>query len=405
MARAKIQRFLDTLDTFDHEEGMRLFDEAVVNRESAETAVLGLLLAAANHHDKDPVTPHGLHTAAAAYDMFRVAGWPASLPVIRFLAIYNFTLTHRNWTPGALERMARKLQVAAGADLRESLRRAMAARKPEEAAAVAVRLATQEGIDVAGSALVSATLGDIGRLHHNFSLAVAYADAARALGDRAGLVALANGAFEIAVWMNEYKIPELESLDGAGTPSLIRLEDALGLDDFDTVHVQLRNFAASETPEDGLRPLLVSACLEAGFLGHSMIAAHAARRAMRYLTPEERAFLLWKFYRILVKAFGFPVGLEFGTGSEVAPEPALEALKASLKMKTPPVERTLRTALEAGVPLDKILQHVVYNWTHWTVGEKEHTVAYLNAAVQTAAFLGREQAMVPLVSALYKLPF
>jgi hypothetical protein len=41
----------------------------------------------------------------------------------------------------------------------------------------------------------------------------------------------------------------------------------------------------------------------------------------------------------------------------------------------------------------------------WTVGEKEHTISYLNAALQTAKFLGTEQALLPLAIALGKLPF
>jgi hypothetical protein len=41
----------------------------------------------------------------------------------------------------------------------------------------------------------------------------------------------------------------------------------------------------------------------------------------------------------------------------------------------------------------------------WTVGEKEHTISYLNSVLQTARFLGREEALLPLAIGLSKLPF
>jgi len=41
----------------------------------------------------------------------------------------------------------------------------------------------------------------------------------------------------------------------------------------------------------------------------------------------------------------------------------------------------------------------------WTVGEKEHTISYLNAVLQTAKFLGREESLLPLAIGLSKLPF
>jgi len=406
MAGTAIQRFLDSLGTYDHQQGMRLFDAAVKDAGTARSALLGILLNAANQHDENPVTPHAVPTAFSGLEAFSLAGWPASLPVIRFLALYSFTLRKRDWSPAALERLAGSVRVVPGAKLADALARAMGGGKPQEAAAVAVVLAKREGLPAAGNALVSASLGDVGRLQHNLALAVAYAETAEALGDPAGIVAVANGAFEVTSLAKEYAPPPLGSEETSpATPDLERLEQVLFEDDFDEVHAQLLGFASSEHPEEALKPLLVAACLEPGFLGHSLIAAHATRHALRRLSPPERGYLLWKFYRTLVSRFGSPEGLTLRSGSEVEPAAAVEALKASLKMKTPPVERTLRDALESGVPLEKVLQHVVYNWTHWTVGEKEHTLQYLNAAVQTAAFLGKEQAMVPLVTTLYRLPF
>ena len=408
MAKAKVQEFLDALGTYDHKRGMDLFEASVKDFDTAQTATLGVLLAAANQKAPEGTTPHALLTAESGRRMLALVGWPASLPVVRFLALYTFTLTRRDWTPKALERTAARLKIAQGARLPESLARAVSLRKPEEAAAVAVALARREGLPAAGRALVAASLGDVGKLHHNLVLAAAHADAAEALGEPAGFVALAAGGFELAARTEPgpgHAIEPLEPPPAPADPSLERLDAALFDDDFDEVHAQLKGFAASGIWEDAFRPLLIAACLEPGFLGHSLIAAHHARLAATRLTAEERAFLLWKVYRTLVHRFGYPEGLRLSGGPGIDPAAAVEALKSSLKVKTPPVERTLRDALESGVPLEKVLQHVAYNWTHWTVGEKEHTLQYLSAAVQTAAFLGKEQAMAPLVSSLYKLPF
>jgi hypothetical protein len=404
MAGAKVEQFLDAVAAYDHRRGMPLFDEAVRDLETGRTALLGILLTAADQRLESPGTPHALLTAEAGRQLLSLAGWPASLPVLRFLALYAFTLPRRGWTPGGLQRMAAKIRVAPGTNVRDAFARALAGRRAEESAALAVYLAREEGIEAAGDALVAVTLGDVGRLHHNLALAVAAADAAVSLGFPAGTVALAGAAYDLARLMEEYAPPAIERLQGGpGEPR--ELEAALAEDDFDAVHRQLQGLAAGPKPEAAMPPLLVAACLEPGFLGHALQAAHAARLALPHLEPPERAFLLWKLYRTLVSRFGYPEGLELRGDSPVAPEAAIEALKSSLKVKSPPVERTLREALGSGVPLAKVLQHVVYNWTHWTVGEKEHTLQYLNAAVQTAAFLGKEGAMVPLVTVLYKLPF
>jgi hypothetical protein len=83
----------------------------------------------------------------------------------------------------------------------------------------------------------------------------------------------------------------------------------------------------------------------------------------------------------------------------------LSALESSLRYKSPPAEETVRHALEADVPLEDILAAVVDFYGQWTVGEKEHTISYLNAILQTAKFLGKEEALLPLAIGLSKLPF
>jgi hypothetical protein len=132
---------------------------------------------------------------------------------------------------------------------------------------------------------------------------------------------------------------------------------------------------------------------------------HAARLATRYLTPTENTWLSWKLYRTLTTRFGYPEFLELGPAEAMDPRSLLPALESSLLNKAPPIEQTVRQALENGLPLDELLAAVVNFYGNWTVGEKEHTISYLNAALQTARFLGRDQALLPLTMALGQLPF
>ncbi|MEK6851267.1 MAG: hypothetical protein AABY30_01875, partial [Candidatus Thermoplasmatota archaeon] len=87
------------------------------------------------------------------------------------------------------------------------------------------------------------------------------------------------------------------------------------------------------------------------------------------------------------------------------PQAAITGLKSTLQHRTPPPLVTLGQCLEAGVPLEGVLKQIVGGYAAWRVGEKEHTIVYLNAAVQTARFLGLEKALLPLTVALQQLPF
>ena len=174
---------------------------------------------------------------------------------------------------------------------------------------------------------------------------------------------------------------------------------------FDVVEAQLRSLLAARRTDDAVRPLLVAASADPGFLGHTLILAHAIRRAAPRLEPAENFHLLWKAYRTLVSRFGYPEFLRLGRDPGIEKDAVMSALRASLQHKTPPAELTIRQALEAGVSLDEVLGTVVNAYGAWTVGEKEHTISLLGAAVETARFLGREEALLPLAVALMRLPF
>ncbi len=157
--------------------------------------------------------------------------------------------------------------------------------------------------------------------------------------------------------------------------------------------------------DEAYRPLLIAASADPGFLGHTLSEVHAARLASRFLTPAENAWLLWKLYRTLTTRFGYPEFLRLAEPENRDRASILAALESSLRYKSPPAEETVRHALEANVPLDDILAAVVDFYGQWTVGEKEHTISYLNAVLQTAKFLGSDQALLPLAIGLSKLPF
>jgi hypothetical protein len=262
------------------------------------------------------------------------------------------------------------------------------------------------GLPVAAHAVLRYALNDTGKLGHHLAFAVSFLDAAEALGLPRGLLPIANLGFFLAESMKGTRLIEIPPLEaGAVPPSSEGLAEAAETGAFDVVEVQLRSLLAARRTDDAVRPLLIAASADPGFLGHTLILANAIRRAAPYLEPAENVHLFWKAYRTLVSRFGYPEFLRLGPGSGMERDAVMNALRASLQHKTPPAELTLRQALEAGVPLDEVLGTIVNAYGHWTVGEKEHTIALLGAAVETARFLGRDEALLPLAVALMRLPF
>src|SRR5207245_6755651 len=165
--------------------------------------------------------------------------------------------------------------------------------------------------------------------------------------------------------------------------------------EFERVEEILRALAFEGNADSAYRPLLIAASAEPGFLGHTLTEVHTARLASRFLTPSENAWLSWKLYRTLTTRFGYPEFLRLGKPENQDRPSMLAALESSLRYKSPPAEETVRHALEADVPLEDILAAVVDFYGQWTVGEKEHTISYLNAVLQTANFLGRAEELLP----------
>jgi len=397
-------RFLQLLYTYDHAKAIALFDALVEDETNFWPVADALLLVCANHQDAKLTVPHGLQTVEAAREMFAVAGPEASRGLLRFVTLYSFSLIKRDWTATYLQGQAAAVTGDADRAFWEAVSRA----QPDRAAALVCAIATQKGLEAASHALVRASLADIGRLAHNFTLAVSYAEAARALGMPMGLVPLANGAHFLATTLQSARpfAPEAyEESPPATDASVEALQRRLGDGDYATVHDILRRNAASDDRERVFEPLLIGVAKDPGFLGHNLIQAHSARLAAKYLATDELSHILWKFYRTLGKAYEYPADLAVQRRQGLDAQAAITGLKGTLQHRTPPPLVTIGQCLEAGVPLEGVLKQIVGGYSAWRVGEKEHTIVYLNAAIQTAQFLGPEKALLPLTVALQQLPF
>ena len=407
MASTDLDRLFAFLPTFEHQKGIRLFDDLAKDPANAAPILQELLLVVSNHDDPQLHTPHGLLTLEAGRDLLRLTRPPGGLGLLRFLVLYNFSLQKRALTPAAVGAEAKAIPAAPPEDMERAYWRVVHDHAGSKAAALLARIGLDQGIETAAHLAIRTSLDDLGRLGHNLAMAVAYSEAASRLGLPRGLVPLANLGHIQAVSLQgvpPVDIPIFANA-GAGRPDVDLLGRLLEDWEFDRVEEILRALAFEGQADAAYRPLLLAASAEPGFLGHTLCEAHAARLASRYLTPSENAWLLWKLDRTLTTKFGYPDFLRLGPSKSTDRSSPVAALESSLRYKSPPAEETVRHALEADVPLDEILAAVVDFYGQWTVGEKEHTISYLNAVLQTAKFLGREEALLPLAIGLSKLPF
>jgi hypothetical protein len=407
LASKDLERLFALLPTFEHQKGIRLFDDLAKDPANAAPILEGLLLVASNHDDPQLHTPHGLLTLQAGRDLLRLTRPPGGLGLLRFLVLYNFSLQKRTLTLAGVDAEARAIPPATQEDMERAYRKVVHDHAGSKAAALLTRIGLDHGIEEASHLAIRTSLDDLGRLGHNLAMAVAYAEAASTLGLPRGLVALANLGHVQAVSLQGVRPIDIPifAAAGPGKPDIDLLGRLLEDWEFDRVEEILRALAFEGQADAAYRPLLIAASAEPGFLGHTLSEVHAARLASRYLTPSENAWLLWKLYRTLTTKFGYPDFLRLGQPEPTERSSVVAALESSLRYKSPPAEETVRHALEANVPLDDILAAIVDFYGQWTVGEKEHTISYLNAVLQTAKFVGKEEALLPLAIGLSKLPF
>ncbi|MCI4371334.1 MAG: hypothetical protein L3J78_01650 [Thermoplasmata archaeon] len=407
MASKELDRLFAVLPTFEHQKGIRLFDEAAKDPANAAPILQELLAVDSNHDDPQLHTPHGLLTVHAGWELLRLTRPPRGLGLLRFLVLYNFSLQKRPLTAAAVEAEARLIPPASREEKERAYRKFVHDRIGAKAGPLLARIALDHGLEAAGHLAIRTSLDDLGRLGHNLAVSVGYADTASALGLPRGLVPIANLGYLQATGLQGVD-PAVIVSDGDGNAGkadvglLARLVEDW---EFDRVESTLTALAFEGRAEEAYRPLLVATSADPGFLGHTLSVVHAARIATRYLTPSENAWLSWKLYRTLTTRFGYPEFLRLGEPQARDRPSILTALQSSLRYKSPPAEETVRHALEAEVPLEEILATVVDFYGQWTVGEKEHTISYLNAVLQTAKFLGKDEALLPLAIGLSKLPF
>ena len=400
----EISQFNEFLATGQHQKAMRLFDALAEDPAQCGLVLDSILMSNANQHDPQLHTPHGLQATNAARGLLTISGFPAGVPLLKFMTLYSFSLRKRDLTAEDVRIRARSL--APIPDPVGTLYQAFAAGDFAVAGAVLARIAVDRGIPAAAHAILRFALADVGKLGHHLTLVVSFLEAARSLGLPRGLLPIANLGFYVAEAMKGTRPPEIAPLDPTTmAPSPERLSEAAAEGAFDEVEAQLRALLAAGRTDDAVRPLLVAASADPGFLGHTLVLAHSLRLAAPYLEPAENFHVLWKAYRTAVSRFGYPEFLRLGPPPDAEPGAVMSALRASLQYKSPPAETTLRQALEAGVPPDEVLGTIVGAYGHWTVGEKEHTIVYLDAALETARFLGRDEALLPLAVALMRLPF
>ncbi len=407
MTTSDLDRLLALLHTVDHAHALPLFEKVIQDLGSAGPVLQELVYVASNHDDPQLHTPHGLLTMVAGRDLLRLTRPPGGLGLLRFLVRYNFTLQRRAFDVSVAAAMAHSVPAASPDELAPAYRKAIHGGLGDQAASVLGRLALDHGLETASHVALRASLADLGRLGHNLVTAAAYVSAAETFERGKDLVPLMNLARLQAFALQgnpAVSIPDRTDA-GRGRASVEELGDLVVEGAFDQVEDALQALAFSGLADEAYRPLLVATSADSGFLGHSLSLVHAARIVSKFLTPSENAWLSWKLYRTLTTRFGYPEFLELGTSEALDRPSLLPAIESSLQNKSPPVERTLRQALENGISLDDLLATVVNFYGNWTVGEKEHTISYLNAALQTAKFLGRDRALLPLTMALGRLPF
>ena len=112
MASKDLDRLLALLSTFEHQKGIRLFDEVAKDPSTAAPILQELLAVVSNHDDSQLHTPHGVLTVQAGRELLRLTRPPGGLGLLRFLVLYNFSLPKKALTPSQVESAARAIPSA-----------------------------------------------------------------------------------------------------------------------------------------------------------------------------------------------------------------------------------------------------------------------------------------------------
>ena len=94
----EVSQFSELLESGQHVKGMRLFDEVSKDPALCNLILDSVVMSNSNQSDPSLHTPHGLATTNAARGMLAISGFPAGVPLLRFLTLYAFSLRKRDLT-------------------------------------------------------------------------------------------------------------------------------------------------------------------------------------------------------------------------------------------------------------------------------------------------------------------
>src|SRR6266704_600572 len=144
-----LDRLCALLPTFEHQKGIRLFDELARDPANAAPILQELLAVVSNHDDPQLHTPHGMLTVHAGRDLLRLTRPPGGLGLLRFLVLYNFSLQKRPLTAVQAAANARTVPSAKREDMEAAYRKVVHDQAGPKAAALLGRIALDHGSEAA----------------------------------------------------------------------------------------------------------------------------------------------------------------------------------------------------------------------------------------------------------------
>jgi len=158
----EVSQFTELLESGQHLKGMRLFDQVSKDPALCSLVLDSVVMSNSNQSDPSLHTPHGLPTTNAARGMLAISGFPAGVPLLRFITLYSFSLRKRALSAEDVRIKARTLPSLA--DPVDTLYSALEAGDVGVSGAVLARIAMDRGIPAAAHAVLRYALNDLGKL-------------------------------------------------------------------------------------------------------------------------------------------------------------------------------------------------------------------------------------------------
>src|SRR6267378_4181428 len=155
----EVSQFNELLVTGQHVKGMRLFDQVSKDPAFCNLVLDSVVMSNANQSDPSLHTPHGLQTTNAARSMLAISGFPAGVPLLRFITLYSFSLRKRGLTAEDVRIKARSLPALP--DPVAALYTALSSGDVGVSGALLARLAMDRGIAGAAHVILRYVLNDL----------------------------------------------------------------------------------------------------------------------------------------------------------------------------------------------------------------------------------------------------